>query len=219
MIKVGGSLSENPEALKALGAQLCSLAKQFRIVVVPGGDKFADAVRDLDAKFALPSAVAHRMAILGMDQYGLLLSQVIPDCGVCDLLKEVQVLSEKGRVAVFLPSKLLSKHDPFEPSWDVTSDSIAAYIACKLRAAKLVFVTNVDGVFTEDPKSHPNAKLLNEISAAELLRVGKRTSVDKFLPNFLLKNPLDGYVVNGNCPERVADVVFGRQTVCTRITI
>jgi 5-(aminomethyl)-3-furanmethanol phosphate kinase len=217
VIKVGGSLAEAPSALKALGAELSRLAKNHRIVVVPGGGKFADAVRELDAKFTLPAAISHRMAILAMDQYGLLLSPIIPDASACEALSGVRRLAGSGQVPILLPSRPLSKSDPFEPSWDVTSDSIAAYVAVKLRAAMAIFVTDVDGVFTEDPKNSADAKLLNRVTLDELLGIGNRTSVDKYLPRFLKQHPLKSYVVNGNCPERIGKILCGRATVCTRI--
>jgi 5-(aminomethyl)-3-furanmethanol phosphate kinase len=218
VIKVGGSLSETPVALKALGVELCRLAKKYRIAVVPGGGKFADAVRDLDAKFGLPLAVSHRMAILAMDQYGLLLSQVINEARNCNSLAEAKKISGNGHAAVFLPSKLMEQANPFEPSWEVTSDSVSAYIAVKLKAAKAVFITDVDGVFTRDPKTHADAELLAALSVRELLGFGNRTSVDTFLPKFLAKNPLDCYVVNGLHPERVKVILSGRKSVYTRIT-
>jgi 5-(aminomethyl)-3-furanmethanol phosphate kinase len=219
VIKVGGSLAEHPATLKTLGIELCRLAKNHQITVVPGGDKFADVIRDLDAKFALPAVVTHRMAILAMDQYGLLLSQVIPDCHVCDSLEAALEISSKGQVGVFLPTKLLSAYDPFEPSWDVTSDSISAYIAVKLNALNAIFVTDVDGVFTKDPKSQSDAALMKTISTYELIKFHKRTSVDKFLPKFLMKNPLSCYVVNGRFPERLSAILSGQKVICTRITL
>jgi len=217
VIKVGGSLAEAPSALKALGAELSRIAKTHRIVVVPGGGKFADAVRELDAKFTLPAAISHRMAILAMDQYGLLLSHIIPDSSTSESLSKVKRLAGSERGPIFLPSRLLSKSDPFEPSWDVTSDSIAAYVAVKLRAAMAVFVTDVDGVFTEDPKKNADAKLLNRVTVDELLGFNDRTSVDRYLPNFLKQHPLKSYVVNGNCPERIGGILCGQTTICTQI--
>jgi hypothetical protein len=217
VIKVGGSLAEAPSALKTLGAELSRLAKIHQIVVVPGGGKFADAVRELDAKFTLPAAISHRMAILAMDQYGLLLSHIIPDSSTSESLSKVKRLAGSERVPIFLPSRLLSKSDPFEPSWDVTSDSIAAYVAIKLRAAKAVFVTDVDGVFTEDPKKNTDGKLLNRVTVDELLGFKDRTSVDRYLPHFLKQYPLKSYVVNGNCPERIGGILCGQTTICTQI--
>jgi aspartokinase-like uncharacterized kinase len=219
VIKVGGSLAEDPAALKLLGTELCRLAKKHQFVVVPGGGKFADVIRDLDVKFALPAVITHRMAILAMDQYGLFLSQVIPDCQVCDSLRDALEISSKDQAAVFLPSKLLSANDPFEPSWDVTSDSIAAFIAVELKASRAIFVTDVNGIFTDEPKMHADAKLLSNIAVHKLLGLGKRTSIDKFLPKFLLVNPLDCYVINGHYPERIGEALSGQKTICTRVSV
>lgn len=117
---------------------------------------------------------------------------------------------------VFLPSRLMFEEDPLENSWDVTSDTIAAYYAFRLGAAKVILVTDVDGVFTKDPKKFKDAKLFKKLSNKKLLTLG-RTSVDKFLPKLLSETPLDCYIVNGKCPERIDAVLSGRDTVCTRI--
>jgi len=219
VIKVGGSLAENPKVLNALGDELCLIAKTHSVVVVPGGGKFADVVRELDSKFALSASLSHKMAILAMDQYGMFLSHVVPDCRSCDSLEAAQKIAKEGAVPIFLPSKLFSQEDPFEPSWDVTSDSIAAYTAVKVNAVMAIFVTDVNGIFTKDPKKHADAKLLQKISAHELASSGERTSVDKFLPNFLMENPLDCYVVNGEYPKRIAAVLSNQETVCTQIYV
>jgi len=217
VIKVGGSLSEDPQILKALGSELSILAKKHSLVIVPGGGKFADAVRGLDERFSLPAPVSHRMAILAMDQYGLTLSHVIAGSETCHSLRAAREISRGKHAAILLPSKMLHKFDPFEPSWDVTSDSIAAYIACKLKASVVIFVTDVDGIFTADPKNHGNAQLLSQVSGEELMHFSGRTSVDRFLPVFLSQHTLNCYVVSGRFPERVAAVLLGRETMATRI--
>jgi 5-(aminomethyl)-3-furanmethanol phosphate kinase len=217
VVKVGGSLAEQPYALRTLCLELGRQAQLHSLVVVPGGGVFADTVRDFDQTYSLPAEVSHRIAILAMDQYGLALTHLIPNAAACDTLEKARRLTAAKRTAVFLPSKLLSKHDPFEASWDVTSDAIAAHIALKLQADKLVLVTDVNGVFAEEPKTHPETQLLTEISAEQLSKRGKRTSVDLFLPKILLQNPLDCYVVNGKFPARVARILDGEPTSCTKI--
>src|SRR5439155_8330146 len=51
-----------------------------------------------------------------------------------------------GRLNVLAPSAWLLRADPFPHSWDVTSDSIAAWVARALRTARLVLLKSVDGV-------------------------------------------------------------------------
>jgi aspartokinase-like uncharacterized kinase len=217
VIKVGGSLAEDPERLRALCAKLSEFAKKYAIVVVPGGGRFADVVREFDKRFTLAGGISHRMAILGMDQFGLLLSQIIPDSCATYLLSDAKQLSEIRVVPVFLPSRLMFREDPLESSWDVTSDSIAAYVAGRLHVAKVVLVTDVDGIFTEDPKRHADATLVEQLSAEELLRFKQRTSVDRYLPKLLLEVQVDCYVVNGKYPERIGAVLAGQQATCTLI--
>jgi aspartokinase-like uncharacterized kinase len=218
VIKVGGSLAENPERLRAICRKLSELAKRYVFIVVPGGGRFADAVRELDQRFNLSSVVSHRMSILGMDQFGLLLCQIIPNSCATYLLNDAKQLSEVRVVPVFLPSRLMFKEDPLENSWDVTSDSIAAYAAKKVRAKKVILSTDVDGVFTSDPKTRPNAKLIEQLSAEELLGLRQQTSVDRYLPKMLLEAGIDCYVVNGRFPDRVASVLAGKHTICTVIS-
>jgi aspartokinase-like uncharacterized kinase len=217
LIKIGGSLAEDPADLSALCNKLGKIAKKHRIVVVPGGGKFADVAREFDQQFALSSDISHRMAILGMDQFGLLLSQIIPNSCTTYLLNDAKQLSEIRTVPIFLPSRLMFQEDPLEHSWDVTSDSIAAYVASRLNADKVILVTDVDGIFTSDPKMHSDAKLINELSASELLKLIQRTSVDRFLPKLLLKTQMDCYVVNGAYPERIEAILAGQHAVYTLV--
>ena len=217
VIKVGGSLAEDPERLIELGAKLSGLAKNYELIVVPGGGIFADSVRDSDKRFSLSIGISHRMAILGMDQFGLLLSQIIPNSCATLLLGDAKQLSETEALPIFLPSRLMFKEDPLENTWDVTSDSITAYVADRLQAAKVILVTDVDGILTKDPKKHADATLIGQLSVEELLKLNKRTSVDSFLPKLLVESLIDCYVVNGKNPERIEAILAGQKTICTLI--
>ena len=217
IVKVGGSLALHPEKLRTLCAKLSEVSKKHKLIVVPGGGEFADAVRDLDKRFNLSCAVSHRMAILGMDQYGFLLSDLLPHSSVINKLEDAQRILDLGKLPVFLPSNFLFSEDPLENSWDVTSDSIAVYIAGQLHASRVVLVTDVNGVYTCDPKKFSDAKLISKLSANDLLKMNKRTSVDKFLPKLLLQLQIECFVVNGLYPDRVESVLDGRDTVCTII--
>jgi aspartokinase-like uncharacterized kinase len=218
VIKVGGSLAADAAVLRALCVELGKVAERFKLLVVPGGGEFADIVRAADERFELRPWVSHRMAVLGMDQFGLLLSDLIPGCHVASSLGVVESLSRFGRLVVFLPSRLVFRAHSLEASWGVTSDSIAAYVTGRLGVGKLILATDVDGIFSGDPKLNASAELISNGTASGLLELGVRTSVDQFLPKLLLKFGLSCFVVNGRFPERVAQVLSGETTVCTHIT-
>jgi len=218
VLKVGGSLAEYPSILKRLCKELASFAEDHEILIVPGGGGFADAVRDFDETHGLSNTAAHKMAILTMDQFGLFLSDIIPNSYVSYSLRKSKS-SPKGTLPIFLPSRFIFRKDPLEHNWDVTSDSIAAYIAGVLPAEKLVLLTDVDGIFTDNPKKNSEAKLIAEVSAKQLLEWDKRTSVDRTLPKLLLMTRVDCYVVNGRHPKRIKAVLEGQSSVYTHITV
>jgi aspartokinase-like uncharacterized kinase len=78
-------------------------------------------------------------------------------------------------------------------------------------------MTDVDGIFTSDPKKNADAQLITEISIKQLEAMSERTSVDKFLPKLLLKKQIECFVVNGLFPERVEDILNGRTSFYTLI--
>ena len=215
LLKIGGSIFEQPQKLKNLCKALSRFSKSYNIVITPGGSRFADLVRDADAKFHLDKVTSHKMAILAVDQYGFLLSNLIPKSTVTYDISEA-VKPRKSPV-IFLPSKVMFQENPLEASWNVTSDSIAAYIAHLTKAEKLILAKDVDGIFTEDPKKSGKTILIREMSAEELKKA-KYSCVDSYLPGLLLKLKLNCYIVNGNFPSRIWSILEGKLVKCSKIT-
>jgi aspartokinase-like uncharacterized kinase len=169
VVKVGGGVGD--DALPELCAALGELGRRHPLLVVPGGAHFADAVRDADRRFGLSADAAHRMAILGMEQFGWLLSELIP---------ETRVLLPAG-----LPL------DELPRSWQVTSDSIAAWVADRVGAERLVLLKAVDGLYPE--------------------------GVDEYLPTILQRARFETWVISGRDPARIAELLDTGTTTGTRI--
>ena len=208
VVKVGGGLGRGAgdDALRALCTRLGELGERHPLLVVPGGAWFADAVRDADLRFALPAATSHHMAVLGMEQFGWLLSELIPGAEHC---AEARVCA--GRTTVLLPAAL--PLDRLPASWEVTSDSIAAWVAREAGAGRLVLVKEVDGLFAEWP---PRGEPLPRLTVAELaaLRPG---GVDAYLPNALANASFETWVISGRHPRRLTELLDRGTSVGTRI--
>jgi aspartokinase-like uncharacterized kinase len=213
VVKIGGSLiKEAPELVNRLvkefgsGSQTASDGEHasgrppFSILIVPGGGLFTDAVRETDKSFSLSADAAHWMAILGMEQYA---------CYLQDKSRAVAIDSIASLplgVSVLFPYRFIRNEDPLPHTWDVTSDTIAAWVAKQIGAI-LIKVTDVDGIFR-------NGKLVREISAASC--TGNRAScIDIALPEFLLKNRMECLIVNGKPSERVIQAVYGKSVLGT----
>jgi 5-(aminomethyl)-3-furanmethanol phosphate kinase len=218
VVKVGGSIASNHEKLSVLMKALSVFSKKHPLVIVPGGGEFADAVRTADKRFNLSCEASHRMAILGMDQFGMLLADLISNSATVRTVKDAKDALTLGKLPIFLPSNMMFLEDPLENSWDVTSDSIALYIAHQLSASKVLLCTNVNGIFTANPKTAENAELIKKISPNALLAMKHRTSVDKALPKLIGQWPINCYVVNGLFPERLEAILEGKNTLCTMIS-
>ena len=171
VVKIGGGVGA--DALPALCETVGELAARHPLLVVPGGAGFADAVREADRRFGLHAGTAHRMAILGMEQFGWMLSDLIPGA-----VRSAELRVVPGRTVVVMPAGLAL--DELPESWDVTSDSIAAWVAGESGAERLVLV------------KHPSA--------------GGPGAVDEHLPLLLERARLETRVVG---PDRLVEVFHG----------
>jgi aspartokinase-like uncharacterized kinase len=205
VVKIGGGVGD--DALPALCARLGELGERHPLLVVPGGARFADAVREADTRFGLRAATSHRMAILGMEQFGWLLGDLIPGAERCADLERVGA----GRAYVLLPAALPLERLP--ASWEVTSDSIAAWVADRAGAGRLVLVKDVDGLFGDWPA---HGAPLARLTVAELaaLRPG---GVDEYLPTVLERASFETWVIGGRDPQRLAELLDRGATAGTRI--
>jgi aspartokinase-like uncharacterized kinase len=145
VVKVGGGLAAIPGALGAACAAVTDLARRHRVVVVPGGGPFADAVREFDRREGLGDDAAHWMAILATDQYAHLLAQRIERAVLVEERGGIGPAVGAGRPAVLAPYRWMRSADVLPHSWDATSDSVAAFIAGALDAEHLVLVKPRDG--------------------------------------------------------------------------
>jgi hypothetical protein len=140
VVKVGGSLLRHPAALDAVMSLLGDRARRARMVVVPGGGAFADAVRGVDGSVRLSPSAAHWAAIRGMDQCAEVLVDKCLGAALVADRSGIEMAHREGRLAVLAPHRWLRDADPLPHSWDVTGDSIAAWLAGALGAPRLVLV-------------------------------------------------------------------------------
>lgn len=138
VIKLGGSLLGTPELARWLA--LIAKHSDGKVVIVPGGGLFADAVREAQRISHCSDAVAHKMALLAMDQFGIMLADMNPALVTANSELEIAERGWQHRGIVWLPSKMVLADELIPQSWQVTSDSLAAWLANKLGAEQVVLV-------------------------------------------------------------------------------
>lgn len=140
VVKLGGGVLQDISALDAVLQAIGEAARDHRLLIVPGGGPFADAVREMDRRLRLSDAAAHWMAILAMDQHAHLIASRLAGSVIVSDPREISAAFAAGRVPVLAPSRWLREADPLPHSWDVTSDSIAAWVAGQVGACRLVLI-------------------------------------------------------------------------------
>lgn len=148
LIKIGGSLINSKDGiLNELGRVISQYSAQYPVYIVPGGGPFADQVRQYGEKFRLSDETCHFMALSAMDQYAYFLKEFIPNSTLTDLSGRMF----EANCAPTAPQILLCSHflreipaDDLPRSWDVTSDSVAAYLSKRLNVSLLLIIKSTD---------------------------------------------------------------------------
>ncbi|MDR5838186.1 aspartate kinase [Caballeronia sp. LZ034LL] len=142
VVKIGGSLSHDP-ALREWLTRLWEVGGG-RVVIVPGGGDFADAVRQYQSEWQFDDLAAHNMCLLAMAQYAILMQGVVPELVLASNENRIRRALRDGRVAVWVPTDLMRTTPDKMTNWDVTSDSLAAWLSTSLNAERLMIVKSCE---------------------------------------------------------------------------
>ncbi len=160
VIKLGGSVTRHGSLLKWL--QLVARWGDGKVIIVPGGGVYADAVREFQKIRAdlpdghLDDSHAHALAIYAMDQMARSFVAMAP---ALTLVRNPLEIAERGwqhRGLVWLPSEMalnpaLWGETALTESWETTSDSLAAWLAGQLEASHLVLVKSDERLLQAQP--------------------------------------------------------------------
>ncbi len=106
-----------------------------------------------------------------------------------------------------------------------TTDAVAAILAEYVHADILIDATSTDGIYTKDPKKHPDAVKLDELSparlveiiAAERMEAGANLPLDMLAAKIIERSGIPTVVLDGREPGQVVDAVNGKRVgTCVR---
>jgi 5-(aminomethyl)-3-furanmethanol phosphate kinase len=190
VIKVGGSFAFSSHLMDWIAA-ITDCAGS--VVIVPGGGPFAEAVRASQAQMGFDDRTAHRMALLAMEQYGCAIAGLHGKLSLVDSPDAIRRNLLDGKVPVWMPSRMALPATEIPQSWDVTSDSLAAWLAGKISAERLLLVKHVKPA-------------QGTMRAAEL---AARDIVDKAFANFLAASGVTAFILGHNDRRAFARLLSG----------
>jgi 5-(aminomethyl)-3-furanmethanol phosphate kinase len=136
IVKLGGSHANGPHIKDWLAA---IVAEAGAIAIVPGGGPFADAVRTAQASMGYDDRAAHAMALTAMGQFGCALQSLNPALRLTASRSAILRALKDGKVPVWSP-ETMARVAALPETWELTSDSLAAWLAGALGASRLVLV-------------------------------------------------------------------------------
>lgn len=157
VVKLGGSLTQSGN-LRACLETIDRCYQDRAVVIVPGGGFFADQVRLAQQCWRFDDRAAHAMALLAMQQMALLFNGLKPHFVIAGSVADIRRQAARKQVVIWSPALDELDRAGIPASWDVTSDSLAAWLAGALPASGLVLVKS--------------AGIDDKLSLAELAELG-----------------------------------------------
>ena len=213
VVRIGGSVVGSPLNAELIGKYV-DLLKELKnrgneiVAVVGGGSLARDFIRvaaDLGLKEAQRDWAAIHVSRLFAQLFLLLLGEV--GCGTVPVsLDAAEACLFDGKIVVM---------GGLYPG--MTTDSVAALIGESIHADLLIKGSNVDGVYTKDPKKYSDAEKLDKIQFDDLGKIfetnvhkaGINQIIDPEAVKILQRCKLRTIVVNGYETKNLLDAVDG----------
>jgi len=214
VLRIGGSVVAspiNPTLVSAYVDLLKGLNKQgHEVAVVVGGGalarEFIGVARDLGLNEPAQDDIAISVSRIYAQIFLKKLGRA--GCGAVPLtVQEAAECLAKGKVVIM---------GGLKPG--MTTDTVAALIAEKVKADLLVKATDRDGVYDKDPKEHPDAVKfdhltfgdLSEVFSEDKHRAGIHQIIDPEAVRILKRHQVTVIVVNGFKPKNVLLAIEGK---------
>ena len=218
VIKFGGSLlSDSYTCQSAINSLVQAAQNGYRLLVIPGGGPTDNTIELLDKTYSFAPNTHHKACALAQDQTGVIICDTCFSNSLvaCDNFEDAMHILDNGKVAVLLPSKITFLMNPFEKTWDITSDAMAAWFSWVTSAKKFVVFKSVDGVYVNS-KVGLDDYLIKQMSAKELILMGSN-AVDVCVAPFLVDKQMNCFIINGARQNELLNLLDNKEFYGTSV--
>ncbi len=257
MIKLGGSALTDKRRIytpripiiRSAAQQMAAICKNYSVVLVHGAGSYGHIpVRKFGLQYGLQSPKQLRgltTTKLKLLEWEILLDEIFLNHGIplVPFLASDFTVTKNGRIVSSELEPLtrwtqigcvpMTGGDIVPDVKDgfsiLSGDQLAAFIAIRLRAKRLVYGVDVDGIFDANPSLDSKAQLLKALTPVSAARlVSKATSgttpdvtggmagkIREAIP--VARHRIPVYFVNLCKDERLRKAAFGQKVLCSRI--
>jgi uridylate kinase len=222
IVSIGGSVlltgTGDREYLEALADVLRRVGRTIPLVVTAGGGRTAREYIRLGRELGLTEVELDEIGIDVTRLHArLLAARIGPPTPAHPPVTIAQAVHELVRNSPVILGGTEPGH---------TTDGVAALVAARVRADRLVNATDVDGIYEHDPRTHPDARRLERLPWAEFrARVHEATSgeagqnflFDRLGADTLARARIPLWVVNGRDLANLEAAIEGRPFVGSRV--
>jgi molybdenum storage protein len=223
IVKIGGHgiIDYGAPVVLPLVEEIGELSKQHQLLVVTGGGVRVRHILDIGLDLGMPTGVLAELAGKISEQNAIMLAVLLSKYNamrihVADLL-EITMLLAMGILPVIhgTPPYGLYEHPPEIGMIPPHRTDTGAFLMAEVLGAKnCILLKNVDGLYTEDPFKNPNAELIEDVTADELLEMDLEDLVLERKVIELLRdahNIREVKIVNGHKPGTLTKVLRGEK--------
>ncbi len=215
VLRIGGSVVASPvntNLMNEYTEMVQTLKGQgHEIAVVIGGGTLARKFIDIAKKLGLEEQAQDEVAISVSRLFAQLFLKTLNETGcktVALTLSEAAECLNREKIIVM---------GGLKPG--ITTDTVAALVAERIKADLLVKGTDQEGIYSKDPRKHADATKLDQLSFDDLSKVfsenkhkaGIHQIIDPEAVKIMIRGHLKLVVVNGFKPENVLAAVAGKK--------
>ena len=223
VIKIGwhGVIDYGREVVLPLMEEIGELSKKHQLLVVTGGGVRVRHILDIGIDLGMPTGVLAELAGKISEQNAVMVTLLLSKWGgsrikTGDLL-DLPTLLQLGLLPVVhgTPPYGLYEHPPeFGLIPPHRTDTGAFLMAQLLGARSCILVKDVDGLYTEDPRIKPEAELIEDITAKELIDMDMEDmAVERKMLNLMRNSAKVSQVrvVNGHVRGNIGKAIDGER--------
>ncbi len=211
-LSVGGSILGDIDYIKKLVFVLKKISRKNKLYIVTGGGKTARKYVDICRRFGANESF---LDDVGIDATRLNARLLIAAIGNA-YPKPANDFDEATIAGKNFPVVVMGGTHPGH-----TTDAVTAMLAERVKADKLIIATNVDYVYTADPKKYRNAKVLKKLTADELIKITSKVGgeacsksvVDLLAAQIIARSKIKTFVINGKNLNALKNVVENKKFV------
>jgi uridylate kinase len=175
VLKLSGSLffSKEFEKLAINLKRVLSKKKNLRLVIVAGGGQTAREYIGVASKLGADQSSMDELGIRVSQLNALVMSKALGNFAIDRIPTTLEELVEAFEVS--LQGKQAVVLGGLHPGQ--STNAVAALVSEKLRASLFLNATDVDGVYSKDPRKFRDAKRLSAVTPSELSRILKSESM------------------------------------------